>query len=59
MVLLVSFVFMCIRCEHFLYTNICAHNNRRLQTAPGLGSYNAEFAKEIQEDADQVFQSAR
>ena len=50
---------MCIRCEHFLYTNICAHNNRRLQTAPGLGSYNAEFAKEIQEDADQVFQSAR
>mmetsp|Transcript_16410 Transcript_16410/g.39264 ORF Transcript_16410/g.39264 Transcript_16410/m.39264 type:complete len:246 (-) Transcript_16410:244-981(-) len=29
-----------------------------LQTAPGLGSYNAEFAKEICEDADQVFSSA-
>ena len=29
-----------------------------MQTAPGLGSYNAEFAKEIREDADQVFQSA-
>ena len=29
-----------------------------LQNAPGLGSYNAEFVKEIYEDADQVFQSA-
>ena len=29
-----------------------------MQTAPGLGSYNTEFAKEIREDADQVFQSA-
>ena len=26
MVMLVSFVFLCIRCEQFLYTNICAHN---------------------------------
>jgi len=29
-----------------------------LQTAPGLGNYNAQFVKEIHEDADQVFQSA-
>jgi Ca2+-binding EF-hand superfamily protein len=29
-----------------------------LQRAPGLGSYNAEFIKEIHQDADQVFQSA-
>ena len=28
-----------------------------LQSAPGLGNYNAEFVKEIHEDADQVFQS--
>mmetsp|Transcript_27299 Transcript_27299/g.56920 ORF Transcript_27299/g.56920 Transcript_27299/m.56920 type:complete len:240 (+) Transcript_27299:91-810(+) len=28
-----------------------------LQSAPGLGNYNAEFVKEICEDADQVFQS--
>ena len=46
--------------NNFYNTNIlCAHINKAaLQTAPGLGSYNAEFAKEIQEDADQVFQSA-
>jgi len=31
---------------------------KALQTAPGLGNYNAEFVKEIYEDADQVFQSA-
>jgi len=31
---------------------------KALQTAPGLGNYNAQFVKEIQEDADQVFQSA-
>jgi len=29
-----------------------------LQTAPGFGNYNAQFVKEINEDADQVFQSA-
>lgn len=29
-----------------------------LQSAPGLGNYNAEFAKEMCEDADVVFQSA-
>mmetsp|Transcript_7400 Transcript_7400/g.16786 ORF Transcript_7400/g.16786 Transcript_7400/m.16786 type:complete len:227 (-) Transcript_7400:51-731(-) len=29
-----------------------------LQSAPGLGNYNAEFIKEMCEDADQVFQSA-
>ena len=29
-----------------------------LRTAPGLGSYNVEYVKEIYEDADQVFQSA-
>merc|ERR1712113_1243346 len=29
-----------------------------LQTAPGLGKYNAQYVKEIYEDADQVFQSA-
>ena len=29
-----------------------------LQSAPGLGNYNAEFVKEIYQDADQVFQSA-
>lgn len=29
-----------------------------LQSAPGLGNYNTEFAREICEDADQVFQSA-
>lgn len=29
-----------------------------LQSAPGLGNYNAEFAKEMCEDADNVFQSA-
>jgi len=29
----------------------------QLQSAPGLGNYNAEFVKEIHEDADQVFQS--
>mmetsp|Transcript_28850 Transcript_28850/g.43036 ORF Transcript_28850/g.43036 Transcript_28850/m.43036 type:complete len:229 (-) Transcript_28850:147-833(-) len=29
-----------------------------LQSAPGLGNYNQEFAKEMCEDADQVFQSA-
>jgi len=28
-----------------------------LQSAPGLGNYNAQFEKEIHEDADQVFQS--
>jgi Ca2+-binding EF-hand superfamily protein len=28
-----------------------------LQSAPGLGNYNAEFVKEIHEDSDQVFQS--
>jgi len=28
-----------------------------LQSAPGLGNYNAEFVSEICEDADQVFQS--
>mmetsp|Transcript_52657 Transcript_52657/g.111852 ORF Transcript_52657/g.111852 Transcript_52657/m.111852 type:complete len:235 (-) Transcript_52657:183-887(-) len=28
-----------------------------LQSAPGLGNYNAEFVTEICEDADQVFQS--
>jgi len=31
---------------------------KALQTAPGFGSYNAQFVKEIYEDADQVFQSA-
>eukprot|EP00548_Thalassiothrix_antarctica_P002710 CAMPEP_0194131774 /NCGR_PEP_ID=MMETSP0152-20130528/2455_1 /TAXON_ID=1049557 /ORGANISM="Thalassiothrix antarctica, Strain L6-D1" /LENGTH=232 /DNA_ID=CAMNT_0038826649 /DNA_START=48 /DNA_END=746 /DNA_ORIENTATION=+ len=31
---------------------------KALQTAPGLGNYNAQFVKEIHEDADQVFQSA-
>jgi len=31
---------------------------KALQSAPGLGNYNAEFVKEIYEDADQVFQSA-
>ena len=31
---------------------------KALQSAPGLGSYNAEFVKEMCEDADQVFQSA-
>lgn len=31
---------------------------KALQSAPGLGNYNAEFVKEICEDADQVFQSA-
>lgn len=29
-----------------------------LQSAPGLGNYNTEFAKEMCEDADRVFQSA-
>ena len=29
-----------------------------LRSAPGLGNYNADFLKEIYEDADQVFQSA-
>jgi Ca2+-binding EF-hand superfamily protein len=29
-----------------------------LQSAPGLGNYNAEFVKEMYEDADHVFQSA-
>lgn len=29
-----------------------------LQSAPGLGDFNAEFVKEMREDADQVFQSA-
>merc|ERR1712224_1071483 len=29
-----------------------------LKSAPGLGNYNAEFEKEIYQDADQVFQSA-
>jgi len=31
---------------------------KALQTAPGLGNYNAQFVNEIHEDADQVFQSA-
>mmetsp|Transcript_23629 Transcript_23629/g.27875 ORF Transcript_23629/g.27875 Transcript_23629/m.27875 type:complete len:231 (+) Transcript_23629:99-791(+) len=31
---------------------------KALQTAPGLGNYNAQFLNEIHEDADQVFQSA-
>jgi Ca2+-binding EF-hand superfamily protein len=29
-----------------------------LRSAPGLGNYNAQFVKEIHEDADAVFQSA-
>ena len=31
---------------------------KALQSAPGLGSYNEEFVKEMCQDADQVFQSA-